>query len=202
MGDVGKEVRRLREAKGWGQTKLAAAADMAVSGVSQIENGRRNPNSATLIKLARALEVEVRDLFPLAQSPLPEPPHTRRFGQIEQAARALDTAWRREVARNEFSEAEYQESGQGLKGLDNLLADTMFEPFGGAISEERQEIFNEALRKAAAAVDSLRATLARARAAHRDRTLKERGVPQIHEFHAPRATELLRMDEARRSEAG
>ncbi len=71
MGEVGKEIRRLREAKGWGQTKLAAAADMAVSGVSQIENGRRNPNSATLVKLARALEVEVADLFPKGQSPLP-----------------------------------------------------------------------------------------------------------------------------------
>ncbi len=71
MGEVGREVRRLREARGWGQTKLAAAADMAVSGVSQIENGHRNPNSATLIKLARALDVEVVDLFPKAQAPLP-----------------------------------------------------------------------------------------------------------------------------------
>ncbi len=71
MGEVGKEIRRLREVRGWGQTKLAAAADMAVSGVSQIENGHRNPNSATLIKLARALDVEVADLFPKGQSPLP-----------------------------------------------------------------------------------------------------------------------------------
>jgi transcriptional regulator with XRE-family HTH domain len=71
MGEVGKEIRRLREAKGWGQTKLAAAADMAVSGVSQIENGHRNPNSATLIKLAGALGVEVAELFPKGQSPLP-----------------------------------------------------------------------------------------------------------------------------------
>ena len=70
MGDVGAEVRRLREAKGWGQTKLAAAADMAVSGISQIENGKRNPNSATLIKLARGLGVEVADLFPKGQASL------------------------------------------------------------------------------------------------------------------------------------
>jgi transcriptional regulator with XRE-family HTH domain len=71
MGEVGREIRRLREARGWGQTKLAAAADMAVSGVSQIENGHRNPNSATLIKLARALDVDVGDLFPKGQVPLP-----------------------------------------------------------------------------------------------------------------------------------
>ena len=71
MGALGREIRRLREARGWGQTKLAAAADMAVSGVSQIENGHRNPNSATLIKLARALNVDVADLFPKVQAPLP-----------------------------------------------------------------------------------------------------------------------------------
>src|SRR5215203_4518614 len=71
MGGVGREIRRLREARGWGQTKLAAAADMAVSGVSQIENGHRNPNSATLIKLARALDVDVADLFPKGQARLP-----------------------------------------------------------------------------------------------------------------------------------
>ena len=64
MSDVGQEIRRLREAKGWGQPKLAVEAGVAVSGVSQIENGRRNPNSSTLVKLAGALGVGVADLFP------------------------------------------------------------------------------------------------------------------------------------------
>jgi transcriptional regulator with XRE-family HTH domain len=72
MSGIGKEVRRLREAKGWSQAKLAVETGMAVSGISQIENDRRNPNSATLTKLARALEVEVADLFPLGQPRLPE----------------------------------------------------------------------------------------------------------------------------------
>ena len=69
--EVGREVRRLREERGWGQAKLAVEAGMAVSGVSQIENGKRNPNSATLLKLAKALGVEVADLFPKAAEPLP-----------------------------------------------------------------------------------------------------------------------------------
>jgi transcriptional regulator with XRE-family HTH domain len=91
MGEVGKEIRRLREAKGWGQTKLAAAADMAVSGVSQIENGHRNPNSATLIKLAGALGVEVADLFPKGQAPLPleEAPSLKDL----HAAAGCETDW-------------------------------------------------------------------------------------------------------------
>jgi transcriptional regulator with XRE-family HTH domain len=70
MSDVGQEIRRLREAKGWGQPKLAVEAGVAVSGVSQIENGRRNPNSSTLVKLAGALGVGVADLFPKAEAPL------------------------------------------------------------------------------------------------------------------------------------
>jgi transcriptional regulator with XRE-family HTH domain len=70
MGDVGQEVRRLREARGWSQPKLAVEAGIAVSGVSQIENGKRNPNASTLVKLARALDVEVADFFPKVEAPL------------------------------------------------------------------------------------------------------------------------------------
>ncbi len=71
MEDIGREVRRLREERGWSQAKLAAGADMAVSGISQIETGVRSPSAATLRKLARAFGVEVADLFPKAQAPLP-----------------------------------------------------------------------------------------------------------------------------------
>ena len=68
---VGREVKRLREEKGWNQAKLAVEARMSVSGVSQIENGKRNLSTATLGKLAEALDVDVWDLFPKGQRPLP-----------------------------------------------------------------------------------------------------------------------------------
>jgi transcriptional regulator with XRE-family HTH domain len=68
---VGREVRSLREARGWSQTRLATEAGMSVSGISMIENGHRNLSTATLARLAEALGVEVRDLFPLGQAPLP-----------------------------------------------------------------------------------------------------------------------------------
>jgi transcriptional regulator with XRE-family HTH domain len=71
MAEVGAEIRRLREAKGWTGAQLAVYAGMAPSAVSQIETGRRNPNSGSLAKIAKALEVEVRDLFPKGQAPLP-----------------------------------------------------------------------------------------------------------------------------------
>jgi transcriptional regulator with XRE-family HTH domain len=76
---VGREVKRLREAKGWSQTKLAVEAGMSVSGISMIENGHRNLSTTTLAKLAEALGVGVRDLFPLDQAPLPNLDHERGF---------------------------------------------------------------------------------------------------------------------------
>ena len=68
---VGREVKRLREAKGWSQTRLAAEAGMSVSGISMIENGHRNLSTTTLARLAEALGVEVVDLFPKPQAPQP-----------------------------------------------------------------------------------------------------------------------------------
>jgi transcriptional regulator with XRE-family HTH domain len=67
--DIGREIRRLREERGWSQAKLAGAADMGTSGISQIETGARNPSAVTLSKIAEALEVEVADLFPKDLSP-------------------------------------------------------------------------------------------------------------------------------------
>jgi transcriptional regulator with XRE-family HTH domain len=69
---VGQEIRRLREKKGWSQAKLGVLAGTGPSGISQIETGRRNPSAATLARIAKALGVEVRDLFPLGQAPLPD----------------------------------------------------------------------------------------------------------------------------------
>lgn len=78
VGGVGQEVKRLREARGWIQAKLAVEAGMAPSAVNQIENGKRSPSASSLSKLARALDVEVADLFPKAQAPLPDFEDERR----------------------------------------------------------------------------------------------------------------------------
>ena len=66
-----QEVRRLREEKRWGQKELAFYAGLSQSVISEIETGKRKPNTRTLEKLATALEVEVGDLFPKGQRPLP-----------------------------------------------------------------------------------------------------------------------------------
>jgi transcriptional regulator with XRE-family HTH domain len=66
-----REVRRLRQEKCWGQKELAFHANLAQSVISEIETGKRSPSARTLRKLAAALEVEVADLFPKGQAPLP-----------------------------------------------------------------------------------------------------------------------------------
>ena len=71
MREVGAEIRRLREGRGWTGAQLAVYAGMAPSAVSQIETGRRSPNTGSLAKIAKALEVEVADFFPKAEAQLP-----------------------------------------------------------------------------------------------------------------------------------
>ena len=89
MDDVGRQVKSFREERGWTQPKLAVEAGMAVSAVNQIENGKRSPSAASLIKLATALGVEVADLFPKVEAPLwsDEPVEERRVSL------AALTAW-------------------------------------------------------------------------------------------------------------
>ncbi len=87
--DVGREIRRAREAKGWSQAKLAAGADMGVSGISQIETGARNPSVVTLSKIAAALGVGVSDLFPKGQAPLPDLEDAAQSEALQEALAVL-----------------------------------------------------------------------------------------------------------------
>jgi transcriptional regulator with XRE-family HTH domain len=61
---IGHTIRQLREENGWNQTELGFHAGASPSIISLIENGKRNPSTATLAKIAGALGVEVVDLFP------------------------------------------------------------------------------------------------------------------------------------------
>jgi transcriptional regulator with XRE-family HTH domain len=71
MSGVGEEVKRLRQAKGWTQEQLAVYAGSSQPTVNLLEAGKRNPSAATLEKIARALEVEVVNLFPKPQTSQP-----------------------------------------------------------------------------------------------------------------------------------
>jgi len=93
LENIGHNVRRLREAKGWNQTELGFRADTSPSIISLIENGKRNPSTNTLAKIAGALGVEAADLFPKAPAPSPELPFIgledgRRIEEAEGVASA------------------------------------------------------------------------------------------------------------------
>lgn len=59
----GKRVRLLRSQAGLSQEALAAKADISVDFLSLVERGINAPSFETLENLARALDVEVVDLF-------------------------------------------------------------------------------------------------------------------------------------------
>jgi transcriptional regulator with XRE-family HTH domain len=94
-----EELRRLRKEKGLSQAKLAVMAGLDPSTVSQIETGARRANTGTLERLAAVLEMEVADLFPKSQNPLPldEPPEPRGALTLEEIGTYLErhvgSAW-------------------------------------------------------------------------------------------------------------
>lgn len=61
---VGKHIRAIREGLGVTQDQMAFKAGFARSYYSGIERGVRNISAINLIQLAKALGVEVGDLFP------------------------------------------------------------------------------------------------------------------------------------------
>lgn len=57
-------LRQWRERRGYSVRQLAQRAGVGFVTISRIENGRMSPTVAMLEKLARALEISVRDFFP------------------------------------------------------------------------------------------------------------------------------------------
>jgi transcriptional regulator with XRE-family HTH domain len=50
--------------KGWTQEQLAERASIQRSYIADLERGSRNPSIRTLVKIANALGVSMRSLFP------------------------------------------------------------------------------------------------------------------------------------------
>lgn len=60
---LGKRIRELRASANLTQERAADAAKLDHKHWQDIESGRTNPTVATLVGVARALGVELRDLF-------------------------------------------------------------------------------------------------------------------------------------------
>ena len=60
-------LRAAREACGWSQADLAGRVGISVEAYGRLERGRVLPRAATLVRLARALNVRVDDLLGLVE---------------------------------------------------------------------------------------------------------------------------------------
>ena len=59
---IGKNLRRVREERLMTQQEVATAADLNLSTIMRIENDRVEPRFSTIRKLAKALDVNAREL--------------------------------------------------------------------------------------------------------------------------------------------
>lgn len=60
---VGKRIQKLRELQGLSQQDLAAKCNFEKSNMSRLEAGRVNSTLSTIEKVAKALNVDVVELF-------------------------------------------------------------------------------------------------------------------------------------------
>lgn len=56
-------IREIREKKNLSQEKLAKLSGVSSSHIGYIENGDREPTISVLCKIAKALNVDIKDLF-------------------------------------------------------------------------------------------------------------------------------------------
>lgn len=80
--NVGKHICELRDEKGMTQEELAESARISPSFLGMIERGQSIPSVATLLKIAKSLNISINQLFFKSDKLLSEKPVTK-FGQEE-----------------------------------------------------------------------------------------------------------------------
>lgn len=65
---LGKRIRDLRTAKGYSQESFADEVGVDRTYMGGIERGERNIAALNIIRIAKALKVEVGELFPAART--------------------------------------------------------------------------------------------------------------------------------------
>lgn len=63
---LANRLREEREARGWTQAELASRIDVSRKTVNTVENGLVVPSALIALKLARALELPVEELFSIS----------------------------------------------------------------------------------------------------------------------------------------
>ncbi|CDK97536.1 putative HTH-type transcriptional regulator [Magnetospirillum gryphiswaldense MSR-1 v2] len=71
-------LRKLRVLRGLSQEALAVDAEIDRTYVSRLERGLENPTIAVLARIAKALEVDIREFFELPAEGAPPPQPLRK----------------------------------------------------------------------------------------------------------------------------
>ncbi|HEY6160647.1 MAG TPA: helix-turn-helix transcriptional regulator [Bacteroidia bacterium] len=74
----GSRLRQVRKERKMSQEELAHLAGIAVSQVGRIERGVLNPSISTLFAIARALEVEPKELFDFKEKLIRKSPDQKK----------------------------------------------------------------------------------------------------------------------------
>ncbi|WP_158102644.1 helix-turn-helix domain-containing protein [Lentzea kentuckyensis] len=94
MDSLGPTLRSLRQASGRTVASVAAGAGLSVPYIANLENGRGNPTTGALARLAGALGTELRISFGESQeapSPLPQTlVRLRRTDRFQRAVTEID----------------------------------------------------------------------------------------------------------------
>lgn len=61
---LGRRIQRIRQEKGLTQENLAEKVGVSTTWIGYIETGYKRPNLKMIYKIARALRVNVKDIFP------------------------------------------------------------------------------------------------------------------------------------------
>jgi len=61
--NIGERIKKLREARELSQKEVATAINMDQSQYSKIEKGRTDPTTTTLEKIAKAIGIDISELF-------------------------------------------------------------------------------------------------------------------------------------------
>ena len=63
LKDLGQLIKKLRTEKGLSIVEFGYLIEMDKPNVSRLENGNTNPTFLTLVRICKALEIELMDLF-------------------------------------------------------------------------------------------------------------------------------------------
>jgi transcriptional regulator with XRE-family HTH domain len=90
---VGHRIRLARKRRGLSQEELAERVERSTEAISSIERGIALPNFLTLERLARALDVPVREFFDIGpESARDNPRRSRIVVELVEAASSLNDA--------------------------------------------------------------------------------------------------------------